>query len=279
MKINKEALKAKVNSLAKKLNVSHTTIYNRFFFDAFLTRLSSSQYKDKFILKGGLYLSSLLGINNRSTMDIDFCLKKIKMEKEEIVKIIKDVISIDINDGITFKYINIDDIRENDIYGGYQVVIQGRLNNVRHQFGIDVATGDPIIPKEKGYEYECLVTKEILSLKVYSLESIIAEKLETILSRGITNSRSKDYYDLYIIMKTQRNIINKEILKEAYKETCSYRNFFINENEALLLLEEVNKNTLMKTRWNAYCRNVKYSEGIEFNEVIDSIKESIKIAF
>lgn len=198
MKINKDSLKAKANNISKELNISQNVVYNRFFYDAFLSRLSKSKYNNQFILKGGLYLSSILGINNRSTMDIDFYIRKISMEKDKIVDIIKEIISTNVDDGIWFEIINIGNIRNEDQYGGFQITILGHLDNVKCQFGIDIATGDPIIPSEKNYEYKCLVTKESLALKVYSLESVIAEKLETILAKSIFNSRSKDYYDLYI---------------------------------------------------------------------------------
>ena len=215
MKINKDSLKARANNLANELGVSQNIIYDRFFYDAFLSRLAISRYKDKFVLKGGLYLSSLLGINNRSTMDLDFYLKSIAMEKDNIVSIIKEISAPDLDDNISFTTIGSEDIRQEDVYGGFRVIILGKLDNVRHQFSIDVATGDPIIPSDRDYDYKCLVTGEVLPLKVYSLESVISEKLETVLSKGIANSRSKDFYDLYILRKTQIKNVNVDTLKQA----------------------------------------------------------------
>ncbi len=211
--INKDSLKARANSLSKELNVSQNLIYNRFFYDAFLARLSSSKYKNKLILKGGLYLSSIFGIETRNTMDVDFYVKKVSMEKELIINLIKDIASIDKNDGIIFRVVDISNIRDNDLYGGFQIDILGFLDNVRCQFSIDVATGDPIIPCECTYDYKCLVSGEVLPIKAYSLESIIAEKFETIISRGIVNSRSKDYYDLFILYKTQLQNVDNDVLK------------------------------------------------------------------
>ena len=193
MMINKESLKARANNLSEKLNISQNVVYNRFFYDAFLSRLAASPYKNKLILKGGLYLSSILGINTRNTMDIDFYLKKMSMEKEAIIRLIEEIASIDLGDGIAFKVVGSNDIREDDLYGGFQITLLAKLDNVKYQFSVDIATGDPIVPSERNYNYKCLVTGEVLPIKAYSLESVVAEKLETVLSKGIANSRSKDY--------------------------------------------------------------------------------------
>ena len=278
MKINKDSLKARVNNLANELGVSQNIIYDRFFYDAFLSRLAISKYKEKFVLKGGLYLSSLLGINNRSTMDLDFYLKSIAMEKDNIVSIIKEISALDLDDNISFTIIGSEDIRQEDVYGGFRVVILGKLDNVRHQFSIDVATGDPIIPSDRDYDYKCLVTGEVLPLKAYSLESVISEKLETVLSKGIANSRSKDFYDLYILRKTQIKNVNVDTLKQAFEKTREYRSFYIDKADALLMLEILKENSLVDARWIAYCKNSKYVGNLPFEEVIKAIKEWVEIA-
>ena len=279
MKVNKDSLKSRANNISKKLGISQNVVYNRFFYDAFLCRLSRSQYRNSFILKGGLYLSSLLGIDTRNTMDIDFYLRKIKMDEEKVLSIIKEVCSIDVDDDITFEIIKAGDIREEDIYGGFQIIVLGRLGNVKCQFGIDVATGDPIVPSERNFEYACLVTGEVLPLKTYSLESVVAEKLETVLSRGIFNSRSKDFYDLYVLRKTEFSNLDVSSLKNAFKETCRYRNFRISKDEANALMNEISNNGQISARWNSYCNNVKYTGDLPLAEVIVSIKEWIDIIF
>ena len=273
MMINKDSLKARANNISKKMNISQNIVYNRFFFDAFLARLAASSYKDKFILKGGLYLSSLLGVSSRSTMDIDFCLKQLSMEKDNLIKIVAEVLDIGVDDGVSFKIIGSDDIRMDDPYGGYQIKILGKLENVKYEFGIDVATGDPIVPSEKSYDYKCLVTGDVLLIKVYSLESVIAEKLQTLLSRGIANSRSKDFYDLYILRKTQLENVNKETLKKALSETFKHRNFTIAKEDALALLDEIINNEQISVRWTSYVKNNEYASGLELKEVISTIKE------
>lgn len=279
MMINKDSLKARANNLSKELNITQNVVYNRFFYDAFLSRLSVSKYKNQLILKGGLYLSSLLGIDARSTMDIDFYLRKVSMEKETIIKLIEEIASIDIGDGIVFKVIGFSEIREDDLYGGFQVTLLATLDNVKYRFEIDVATGDPIVPSEQTYNYKCLVTGEVLPIKAYSLESVVAEKLETVLSRGIANSRSKDYYDLYILNKTQLVNIDNSILKNAYQQTCNYRDYSISKSEALNLIVAIKDNQLINKRWIAYGKKVKYADDLLFEDVIAAIREWIDICY
>ena len=275
MKYNKDSLKARANNISKELNVPQDVIYNCFFFDAFLSRLAISDYKNKLILKGGLYLSSLLGINMRSTIDIDFFAKAISLEEKRIISVIKEICSIEIDDGISFEIINSRKIRKEDVYGGLQISVVGKLQNIRQRFEIDVATGDPIVPSEKQYDYQCLVSKETLSLRAYSLESVIAEKLQTVLSRQITNSRSKDFYDLYILRITQIGNVDISILKQAFKETCEYRNYSISKEDALSLIEEIHNNSFINERWDTYTKIVKYAAYIPLDMVIRSIKKWI----
>lgn len=275
--INKDSLKARANNISKELNISQNVIYNRFFFDAFLSRLAISPHKDKLVLKGGLYLSSVLGLDTRVTMDIDFYLKRLSLERGKIIKLIEDIISIDIQDGISFEMVGSENIRLDDLYGGFQITLLARLDNLRYQFNVDVATGDPIVPCEQNYDYKCLVTGEILKLKTYSLESVVAEKLETVLSKGIANSRSKDFYDLYVLRKTQFRNIDKNNLKNAWSKTCDYRNFLISKDEALELINEITKSREINKRWISYGKKVKYAENLFFEDVINSIREWIDI--
>ena len=197
------------------------------------------------------------------------------MEKENIVNLIKNIADMDINDGVTFKVVGSSDIRLDDQYGGFQVKVVGKLDNVRYEFGIDVATGDPIVPSERNYDYKCLVTGEILPIKAYSLESVIAEKLETVLARQIANRRIKDFYDLYILRKTQLVNVDKNILKKALEEACRYRGFSISKENALSLLDEIKQNVQMNNRWNSYIKRAKYAAGLTFEEVINLVIEWI----
>ena len=275
MKINKDSLKARANNISKELHIDQNVIYGRFFFDAFLSRLSISKYSDKLILKGGLYLSSLLGVVNRNTVDIDFCIKSLKMEKENVLSIVEEIISEKSDDLIEFKVLSVHDIRKEDIYGGFSIELIGKLDNVRQVFMVDIATGDPIIPSEKNYNYTCLVSKETLPIRVYSLESVVAEKLETVLSKQLANSRAKDYYDLFILRITQLQNINIIDLRKAFREACNHRNYSITKEEAIFLMSEIRRNEILNSRWNQYKNKNKYAETVSFNQTIDSILDWI----
>ena len=278
MRINKDSLKARANNIAKELSISQNVVYDRFFFDAFLARLAASPYKDNFVLKGGLYLSSVLGVHSRSTIDMDFHIKSLLMEKENIMKVVADITKIDLGDGIVFQVLEAGNIMLEDIYGGFQVKVTAKLDNVRHTFGIDVATGDPIVPSDRNYDYRCLVTGEVLPIKAYSLESVIAEKLETVLAKQFANSRSKDYYDLYILRKTQRDNVALDVLKEAFKETCKHRGFSIGKEEGLNLIEGIRENSQINVRWLAYTKRNNYAQGLALEDVMAEIRDWVKEA-
>jgi predicted nucleotidyltransferase component of viral defense system len=208
MKINKNSLQARIKNLSSQKGVPSNVILQDYFFDAFLKRLAKSQYVKNFVFKGGFLLSTTLGIDFRSTMDMDFLLTKLAMNKENIEKIFKEIAEIDVEDSIIFEFVDINDIRQEDEYGGFNVSLLGRLENIKVVVSIDIATGDPITPSSVSYNYRCLFDNEILTFVAYNFETIIAEKLQTILNRGVTNSRSKDFYDLYIIYKLRWNDIS-----------------------------------------------------------------------
>jgi predicted nucleotidyltransferase component of viral defense system len=270
MKINKQSLQARAVSIAKEKGVLPNVVYARFFFDSFLSRLAISPFRDRFVLKGGLYLSSLYGIDNRATVDIDFLLSKMTLERNSLVEAAKAVCQIDVGDGVLFRIVDISPIRPEDLYGGFRLQIQGSLENVRQVFDIDVATGDPIVPAVAPYEYQCLVTKERLSLLAYSLESVVAEKMETFLAKGLDNSRSKDLYDLYILGKFERGKMDENVARKAFQETCSYRSFEISKEKAKQISSAIKENALSQERWARFT-NKSYAAGISYEEVMTSI--------
>ena len=275
MRINRDSLSARAGSIAKEKGVSANVVYSRYFFDCFLKRLSVSSYAGKFVLKGGLFLSAVLGIENRTTMDIDFIVRRIRMERDTIVGIMKEICEEDADDNVTFRYVGDSEIKKDDIYGGFSVSIEGRLENIRQRFDIDLATADSVYPSDRNYEYKCLATGEMLHLKSYSVESVVAEKLQTFLLRGALNSRSKDLYDLYVLEKVVEK--NVPALKEAFRETCRCRKFEINKEKALGTLESVSSSPMQRKLWESYARKAGYAKGIAFDDVADSIGRLIDI--
>ena len=279
MAINKNALQAKINNLSSKTGVHQNILLKSFFFDAFLKRLAVSAYSDNFVFKGGFLLSTSLGIDLRSTMDIDFLLRKLNLDKENISKVIKEVTFIDIGDNVVFEFQSINEIRQEDDYGGYNVTLLGRFENIKEMVNIDIATGDPITPKAIKYEYKCLFDNDVLTFQAYNFETILAEKLQTVLFRGIANSRSKDFYDLYIVHKLRWDVIDTNIFKKAFENTCNYRRTIFTKEDATKIMENISNDSVMKERWDAYCKRNKYVEGIEFKETIEIAKLVIESAF
>ena len=277
MRINKDSLSARVLNIAKQKGISANVVYSRYFFDCFLKRLSLSPYSEKFILKGGLFLSSVLGIENRATMDIDFIIRRIRLERVEIVDVIKEICKVSADDNVSFLYIGDSEIKKDDVYGGFSISIEGRLENIRQRFDIDLATADIVYPSDQNYEYQCLVTGETLHLKSYSIESVVAEKMQTFLVRGALNSRAKDLYDLYVLAKLVEK--NDDTLKTAFKETCRCRKFEIDEDKAMKTFESVSSSPMQRKVWESFSRKISYAKEISFDEVLVTIGRLIEMIF
>jgi len=279
MKINKNSLQARINKLSKEMSIHANVLLVSFFFDAFISRLAKSTYANKFVFKGGFYLATLLGVKNRYTADIDFLLRKETMDENRLREIFSDIIDTDADDSITFEIADISPIRDEDTYGGFSILLTGRLENVRQSFHVDVATGDPITPKDIEYSYQSLISHETIAFRAYNLETVVAEKLQTILFRGLLNSRCKDYYDIYIINQLQRNNINIPDLKKSFEVTCQYRKTPFKKEEALLILDEISGSNILQTRWNNYAKKASFAKDITFETTIESCKEILDCIF
>ena len=279
MKINKNSLQARINNLSKELNVHVNVLLISFFFDAFISRLAKSIYADKFVFKGGFYLATLLGVKNRYTADIDFLLRKESMDENRLREIFSDIIATNADDSITFEIADISPIRDEDAYGGFSILLTGHLENVRQSFHVDVATGDPITPTDIEYSYQSLISNETIAFRAYNLEAVVAEKLQTILSRGMLNSRCKNYYDIYIINQLQRKNISIPDLKKAFVTTCQYRKTPFEKEESLLILEEISRSNILQTRWNNYARKASFAKDITFEATVESCKEILDCIF
>ncbi|MCI1734895.1 MAG: nucleotidyl transferase AbiEii/AbiGii toxin family protein [Bacilli bacterium] len=278
MKINKDSLSARINNLSQEKGISPQSLYSRFFFDAFLCRISKSKYRNDFVLKGGLLLSSMFGPTNRTTVDIDFLIRSQKLELDNLLFLFNDILSSPKeDDGIEFLMDGYSPIRPEDEYGGYSFRFIGKLENVKVPFSIDVATGDPITPNVKDYQYACLITQESITMKVYPLETVIAEKMETILAKGLLNSRSKDFYDLYFIYKTSLSSLPLETMRQAYLSTCQHRSFAISREKALLLTKEMKESPFLQTRWKAYSRKFTYAAALTWEDVVNVIEKWCQI--
>ena len=269
---NKDSLKAKASNLAKQTNIPNKYIIQNFMFEALLKRIYNSNYKDKFIIKGGLLLSSIFGVNLRSTKDLDTTIKGLPLNKSTITKVITEIINIDLKDNITFEIENIKDIREEDLYSGYNVNLKADFDGLKINLMIDITTGDVITYKEVKFKYNTLFDNDTINIMTYNCETIIAEKFESIISRNIDNTRMKDYYYLYMFVNLKWNDINKETLRKAIINTSKNRetiSYIEKANEYINLIEDDSE---LKLLWNNYQENYEYAKDISFEDTIKSIK-------
>ena len=267
-----QAIKDKIRKISNEKNVEFNTVMRFYMYDKFIERLAKSKYKDNFVLKGGFYLSKLFGIDNRSTIDIDAMIRKTKFEKENIIKMITEIININIDDNTKFEIKKTEPIRDEDEYGGLRITINFSLENMKDSFHIDVATGDPIYPGPIDYKYETLIDGNFYKVWSYSLETALAEKIETILTKLETSSRMKDYYDIYLIHKF--NVINKTKFKIAIEKTFKKRNF---KADLITNLNIVKNSKVLKEKWASYSRKNSYAKDLSFDETIKCLEEFVKL--
>ena len=270
---NAKSLMDKSRNIAVKNNITINEVLQNYMFERILERLSVSKYKNNFILKGGLLLSSIMGIDTRTTMDMDTCIKGIDLTDEQLYEVLQEILNIDVNDGVKFEIRNSQPIREEDDYGGLKYNLLAIFDNLRVNLSIDIATGDLITPREIEYDYKMIFENRNLKIMTYNIESIIAEKFQTVISRGILNSRMKDYYDLYYLI-TYKNF-SKENLKNAVIKTFNKRDTDIKSINKVI--DEIEKSEFVKELWTSYSEKYQYVKGIEFEKVLGSIREIEKI--
>ena len=269
---NRDSLKAKASNLSKKTNIPNKYLIQNFMFEALLKRISKSKYKNKFVIKGGLLLSSVFGVNLRSTMDLDTTIKGLPLNKSTITKVITEIINIDLKDNITFEIENIKDIREEDLYSGYNVNLKADFDGLKTNLMIDITTGDIITYKEVEFKYNTLFDNDTINIMTYNYETIIAEKFESIISRNIDNTRMKDYYDLYMFVNLKWNDINKETLRKAIINTSKARETLDYIENANKYIELISDDSRLNLLWNSYQNNYEYAKDIEFEDTINAIK-------
>ena len=269
---NRDSLKAKVSNLSKKTNIPNKYLIQNFMFEALLKRISKYKYKDKFIIKGGLLLSSIFGVNLRSTMDLDTTIKGLPLDREIITKVINEIISIGLDDNIKLEIENIKDIREEELYSGFEVNLKAEFDGLKTNLMIDITTGDVITYNEVDFKYNTLFDNETINIMTYNYETIIAEKFESIISRNIDNTRMKDYYDLYMFVNLKWNDINKETLRKAIINTSKARETLDYIENANKYIELISDDSRLKLLWNSYQKIYEYAKDIEFVDTINAIK-------
>ncbi|MEG1925722.1 MAG: nucleotidyl transferase AbiEii/AbiGii toxin family protein [Ruthenibacterium sp.] len=271
--ISPTGLKAKVRNIAKEKGISAQIVLQNYMLERFLERISKSNYRDKFIIKGGFLIASMVGLDTRSTMDMDATLKGIPVDEITIKNIFSEIAQIAINDDITFIFTKIEEIRENDDYSGFRVSLTANLPPLSVPLKFDITTGDKITPKEISFNYRLLFENRTIEVLSYNLETILAEKIETIISRADLNTRPRDFYDVYILSKLYGQTINYDTLKSALKATSEKRGSIHLLTEYKNLLNKIWNSATMNNYWNNYCADFNYAKDIDFSVVCSSVEE------
>ena len=271
-----EKIKLKAKELEDKYNLNYYESLQRFMFERILERISVSEYQDNFILKGGLLLAAMFGVENRTTKDMDTTITGIDISKDQMVNVLNKILSIDLNDEVKFDIVSVTDIREEDEYGGNKYHITGRVNSTKVNLEIDISTGDKVTPKELKFKYPLLFEDRSILINSYNVETILAEKIETVLRRGKYNSRMKDYYDVYFFLTKLRNEININILKDAINNTFTKRDSFEYLNDYREIIKSIIDSERIKTNWKSYSKKNSYAKNLEVDHIMILLNNFIK---
>ena len=272
---NAMQFKAKIKNLALKNHIPAQAVLQNFMLERLLERISLSRYKDMVILKGGMLIASLVGISSRTTMDMDATLRGYPLSEETIREALSEICAMQLNDRVTLVFDHVVPIREDDEYGGYRVALIAKFESINTPLKIDITTGDIITPDAIRYAFQSNFEDKKIEVWAYNIETILAEKVETILRRSVLNTRPRDFYDVYIIMKTQRRAINKNIFSTALNATAQKRMSLEALKDQDKILQSIQADTTMRQRWERYCKENYYANGIEFDDVIGIIKELV----
>lgn len=269
------SLKAKIRNIAKQKNIPAQVILQNYMFERLLVRLSASEYKEKFVLKGGMLVAAIVGLDNRATMDMDTTLKNLPLTPEAIRSALEDICSIAFDDGVVYEIGTISPIRKDDIYGGYRVMLNARFDIMLTPLSIDVSTGDVITPHAVQYNFsEIFDDEKSYELWAYNIETVMAEKVETILRRGIFNTRPRDFYDAYILTTTQKFDIT--VFEDALKATANHRGTTNQIADVPSILHNIEESPELKTMWDKYRKQFSYAKDITYEQIMDSIKALLK---
>ena len=269
------SLKAKIRNIAKQKNITAQVILQNYMFERLLVRLSASEYKEKFVLKGGMLVAAIVGLDTRATMDMDTTLKNLPLTPEAIRSALEDICSIAFDDGVVYEIGTISPIRKDDIYGGYRVMLNARFDIMLTPLSIDVSTGDVITPHAVQYNFsEIFDDEKSYELWAYNIETVMAEKVETILRRGIFNTRPRDFYDAYILTTTQKFDIT--VFEDALKATANHRGTTNQIADVPSILHNIEESPELKTMWDKYRKQFSYAKDITYEQIMDSIKALLK---
>ena len=271
-------LKALVRNMSKGDSTQAQIIIRNYMMERFLERLAQSDYRNNFILKGGTLVSAMVGLDVRSTLDIDTTIRGFSLTVDDVSNIVGEVTSIRLEDGVEFKITRINEIMDEAEYPGIRVMMEAKLDTMRTPLKLDISTGDVITPREISYQFKLMFEDRAINILAYNLETVLAEKLETVLSRSYVNTRMRDFYDLHILQHDLSSSFVPEWLREAFVATCAKRGTKFSYKEGTLILQEIRQSKDMEKQWSSYQRKYAYAADIPWEIVMDSVTDLYRIA-
>lgn len=269
-------LKALIRNMSKDKKINAQILLRNYMLERLLERISVSKYRDKFILKGGMLVAAMVGIDTRSTMDMDATIKGQAVNKDNIENILNEIVALDIGDNVKMSLKGIEEIRDEAEYPGLRASIQTEFDGITNMLKLDMTTGDMIVPKEITYEFKLMFEDRILKVKAYNIETVLAEKIETIITRSTANTRMRDYYDVYIIMTMYKDLVNDDLLNDAIIKVSENRDTTHVLKDKTTILKEIANNVQMQHRWERYQSKYSYAKEIQWNDIIVVLKEYIE---
>lgn len=268
-----EQIKGRIKSVAKQNNADARTLMRIYMMERFLERLARSEYRDNFIIKGGILVTAMIGVAHRSTMDIDTSMKNLNLSAEDALQVVNQVKDIDLDDGVSFEVKDVSNIMDEMEYPGIRVTMNANVGRLITPLKIDISTGDVITPRAIEFNYDLLLEDRSISLWSYNLETILAEKLQTVLARGILNTRMRDFYDIQMLLDTYEDKVNKAVLKDAFAATCKKRGTDHLQEQAEEIIKIIEADEQLQVLWRAYQKKYSYAAEIDYASVISGVRK------
>ena len=268
-----EQIKGRIKSVAKQNNADARTLMRIYMMERFLERLAQSEYRDNFIIKGGILVTAMIGVVHRSTMDIDTSMKNLNLSAEDALRVVNQVKDIDLDDGVSFDVKDVSNIMDEMEYPGIRVTMNANVGRLITPLKIDISTGDVITPRAIEFNYDLLLEDRSISLWSYNLETILAEKLQTVLARGILNTRMRDFYDIRMLLDTYEDKVNKAVLKDAFAATCKKRGTDHLQEQADDIIKIIDADEQLQVLWRAYQKKYSYAAEIDYASVISGVRK------
>ena len=273
---NAMQLKGVIKNIAKEKKLAPQIVLQNYMLERLLERISLSKYKDHYILKGGFLIAAMVGLDTRATMDMDVTIKGYPVEKDSIRTMVEEIINIPIDDSISFRLKSVEDIRETDDYPGYRVALTANYEKMAVPLKLDITTGDKITPKEIEFSYKSMFEDREIPVLAYNLSTILAEKLETVVTRGDLNTRPRDYYDIFILDKLYESAIDWDSVKQAFSATVEKRGSEALVSNYVKIIEGVVMSSVMQSQWEGYANNFAYAQGISFKDTCDTVQRLLE---